>query len=639
MDHSQLNSSYLRERFGFEVNPRVFFPAASIIFLVLIFALIFHDNLEESMKSVQSWVADVGGWFFTMTMNLVLFFCVLLTFSPYGKIRLGGPDAKPEFSYWAWLAMLFSAGMGIGLVFYGVAEPISHFANPPVGEGGTPESARLAMRATYFHWGVHPWGIYALVGLSLAFFAYNRGLPLTLRSIFYPLLGKKIYGPLGDIVDIVAIVATLFGIATSLGTGVEQMVTGLDHLLGVGKSNTVMFILITFVTGAATLSVVMGLDGGIRRVSEGNLYLASGLLILVLILGPTIFLLQSFFQNLGAYIQNFAGTSGWSAAYEGSDQVSGWLKGWTILYWGWWISWAPFVGMFIAQVSRGRTIREFLVGVLFAPTLITFFWMSTFGNTAIYEELYGTGGISEIVSEDLSMALFALLEKYPISQITSGMAIIVLVLFFVTSSDSGSLVIDVISAGGHPDPPVIQRIFWAVLEGTIAAILLAGGGLIALQTAVVSTGLPFAAITLLMAVGLYKGLKEGKEEEIEVGLKADRVKQRPGTIETLTAPQYGRSWVVLIWDAPVDGGPVAAYRIRRRHEREDDWTDLAVTVEETAALTHKESRGTWEYQVVPMNRAGEGTSSPVVRVDYDSVSHRSTDRLPRQISSPNAKTT
>lgn len=488
----------------FDVHPIVFPVSASIIIVGVLLTVLFDAVLDGVFGLIQNTISNNAGWFFVMTVNIVLIFVVALLFTKYGDIRLGGHDAKPEFSNLGWLAMLFSAGMGIGILFYGVAEPMFHYIASPSATPETTEAAREAMDITFLHWGFHPWSVYCLVGLSLAFFAFNKGLPLSIRSVFYPVFKEKIHGPLGNVVDILATVATLFGVATSLGIGVQQVNAGLDHLLGIGQSPWIQVALIAGITGLATWSVVKGLDAGIKFLSEINLYIAGGLLLFVLLLGPTLFILNGFIENVGNYLQNLPRLATWNETYEGSD----WQNNWTVFYWGWWIAWSPFVGMFIARVSYGRTVKEFIVSVLLVPTLVTFFWMTTFGNTAIFIELFGNGGIAQAVQDNLPVSLFVLLENFPLAVLTSSLAIASIIMFFVTSSDSGSMVIDIITAGGDPDPPIPQRLFWAILEGVVAAILLVGGGLAALQAAAIATGLPFALILLFMCVSLKKGFHE-----------------------------------------------------------------------------------------------------------------------------------
>jgi choline/glycine/proline betaine transport protein len=407
--------------------------------------------------------------------------------------------------------MLFSAGMGIGLLFYGVAEPLFHYANPP--HAGilprTGQSAQDAMGIAYLHWGLHPWAIYAVVGLSLAFFTFNRGLPLSIASAFYPVLGERIYGSIGILVDILATVATLFGVATSLGLGVKQVNAGLNYLFGMAISPEVQVVLIALITVIATASVVSGLDKGIKRLSQLNLTLAGLLAGFVLVVGPTLFILKAFGENLGYYLNYFGLLAFWNETYTATS----WQKSWTVFYWGWWIAWSPFVGMFIARISYGRTIREFILGVLLAPTLVTFLWLTVFGDAALHLEMFGEIALVEAVQANVSTSLFAFLEAFPGALFASALALVVVIVFFVTSSDSGSLVIDIITAGGNTDPPVAQRLFWAILEGVVAAVLLLGGGLVALQTAAITAGFPLAILLLVMLYTLVKGLQAHVAEQ------------------------------------------------------------------------------------------------------------------------------
>ena len=393
------------------------------------------------------------------------------------------------------------------------------------------------MAITFLHWGVHPWAVYAIVGLSLAFFSFNKGMPLSIRTVFYPLLGEKIHGFWGNLVDILATVATLFGVETSLGLGVQQINAGLSHLFGWQQSPTVQLLLIAGITAIATMSVVRGLDAGIRRLSEVNVWLATGLLLFVLMCGPTLFIINGFLENIGSYVQHFPMLATWGETFENTN----WQNSWTLFYWAWWVAWSPFVGMFIARVSKGRTIREFIMGVLCVPAFVTFLWMTVFGNTALWIEMFGGGGIAKAVSEDVAVSLFVLLENFPLASFSSMLGILVVVSFFVTSSDSGSMVIDIITAGGNPDPPVPQRLFWAILQGVVAAVLLLCGGLGGLQSAVVTTGLPFGIVLIVMCVSLKKGLNE------YIGIQTFSVK--PGQkkvqeyeIEGAEAPQviFGR---------------------------------------------------------------------------------------------------
>ena len=403
--------------------------------------------------------------------------------------------------------MLFSAGMGIGLVFYSVAEPMFHYLAPPGMEGESLEAAKESMKVTFFHWGFHAWAIYIIVGMSLAYFAYRRGLPLTIRSAFYPLLGDRIHGPIGNIIDILAIFGTMFGVATSLGLGVMQVNAGLNYLFGIEIATTVQMILITLITLAATISVVLGVDKGIKRLSNFNISIAVILIAFLFILGPTMFILNFLTESTGLYLQSLLEKTFW---IDSLSENEGWLGSWTFFYWGWWIAWSPFVGLFIARVSRGRTIREFIGGVLLVPVAFTFIWLTVFGGTGLHLELFGDGGLSGLAAEEM---LFALLDGFPLATITSLIATVVIITFFVTSSDSGSLVIDMLASGGNPDPPRQQRIFWAVSEGLVAAVLLFSGGLGALQTASLSTGLPFAAVLIIMCFSLYKGLKNEHQQK------------------------------------------------------------------------------------------------------------------------------
>jgi choline/glycine/proline betaine transport protein len=494
--------------FGLEVNGPVFFISSFIIIVSIVLTLIFEKQAEEAFSNIQNAVANNADWFFIMCVNIFLVFLIYLALGPFGKMRIGGLKAKPEFKTLSWFAMLFSAGMGIGLLFFSVGEPIMHFNTPPTAEAGTAAAAKEAMNFTFLHWGFHAWGVYALVGLALSYFTYTRGLPLTIRSIFYPFLGDKIYGKIGDAIDIFAVLATLFGLATSLGFGVQQIASGLDHVFNVPSGITTQVILIAGITLVATISVVLGVDKGVKILSEWNMRVALVLLVLALILGPTIFIFRSFVENTGSYLFNFIEISSWSETFTGGS----WQNDWTVFYWGWWIGWSPFVGMFIARISKGRTIREFILGVLLVPSLVTFFWMSAFGSVAIQDAMGGDMSIVDAVNDDIATALFVFFEDYPLSMVINVVAVILIAGFFITSSDSGSLVIDSLTSGGKIDAPKGQRIFWAVTEGTVAAVLLIGGGLQALQTATIVTGLPFAFILLIMCYSLYKGLKEDHVE-------------------------------------------------------------------------------------------------------------------------------
>jgi len=487
-----------------KINPPVFFGAAGLIVLFVVFTIIWPERTGAIFGSVQNWIVHSAGWFYVLAVATFLIFVVFLAISDFGRIKLGPDHSEPDYSYGSWFAMLFSAGMGIGLMFFGVAEPVMHYMKPPVGDPETVQAAREAMKITFFHWGVHAWGIYAVVAISLAYFAYRHNLPLTIRSAFYPLIGDRINGPVGHAVDIFAILGTMFGVATSLGFGAMQVNAGITYLIGAPNNVYVQILLIAVITGIATISVVLGLDGGIRRLSQLNMFLAAGLLIFVLIVGPTVYLLQTLTQNIGAYASDLVNKTFNLYAY----QPSGWIGGWTLFYWGWWIAWAPFVGMFIARVSRGRTIREFVTGVLLLPAGFTFMWMTFFGNTALHMIMVqGATDLGNAVAADTTMALFNFFEHLPFSAILSFLATILIVTFFVTSSDSGSLVIDMLASGGEDDTPVWQRIFWATSEGLVAVALLLAGGLGALQTAAIASALPFTIIMLLMCWGLVRALR------------------------------------------------------------------------------------------------------------------------------------
>ncbi len=493
---------------GSNINPPVFFGSAALILGAVFLGSVFTEEAQIVLPAVLTGISRNFGWFYVLSVAVFLVFAIYLAASRMGSIRLGPDDSRPDYSAVSWFAMLFSAGMGIGLLFFGVAEPITHYATPPTGEGGTPAAAREAMVTTFFHWGIHAWAIYIVMGLSLAYFSFRRGLPLTVRSALYPLLGDRIYGPIGHLVDITAVLGTMFGVATSLGIGVMQVNAGLSFLLDVPVNVFVQVLLIAAITGAATLSVVSGLDSGVKRLSELNIVFAALLMLFVLIAGPTGFLFNAFAQNIGGYLASVTDQTFRLYAYEPNS----WINDWTLFYWGWWISWSPFVGMFIARISRGRTIREFILGVMFVPTGVTFVWLTVFGNTALFAQLNGVVDLADIINAqgNLPVALFAMLETLPWSTISASIAVILVITFFVTSSDSGSLVIDMITSGGNPEPPVWQRVFWAVTEGAVAAVLLVVGGragLDALRAASIATALPFTLVLLFICWGLYRGLR------------------------------------------------------------------------------------------------------------------------------------
>ncbi|MGM0656343.1 MAG: BCCT family transporter, partial [Thermodesulfobacteriota bacterium] len=427
--------------FGFDLHPQVSLVAGGLVVLFIVLTVIFREQSAFFFQTLLDGIGNTFGWLYILAANFFVLVIVLIAASDYGKIRIGGPDALPEFSTFSWYAMLISAGMGIGLMFWSVAEPVFHYMTPsPMFDvpAQTAQSAQVALGLTYYHWGIHPWGIYALVGLSLAFFAYNRGLPLTIRSVFYPLLGEKIYGFWGNIIDILSVLATLFGLATSLGLGVKQVSAGLNYLFGFPDSTGYAVLLIAVITFFAVLSIATGLDKGVKMLSMANLYTAGAFMLFLLVVGPTVYILKVFTQNIGFYIQNLPQLSFWVESFYGAEGSS-WQNPWTIFYWGWWISWSPFVGMFIARISKGRTVREFVLGVILFPTLLSFLWMSSFGGSALWLELTKATDIATAVKADVSTALFVMLEQFPLTGITSFIGIMLVTIFFITSSDSGSL--------------------------------------------------------------------------------------------------------------------------------------------------------------------------------------------------------
>ncbi|MFW5991212.1 MAG: BCCT family transporter [Candidatus Nanoarchaeia archaeon] len=486
-----------------QINPPVFFGAAFLIITFVLLAVTFTQEFEDVINTVNDGINEYFGWFLIVCVSIFLIYVLILMTGKYGNLRLSSDDSKPKYSFFAWLAMLFSAGMGIGLLFYGVAEPMLHYAEPPMGDAKTVQAAEMAMAFSFLHWGLHAWATYIVMGLAIAYFSYRKGYPLSIRYVFYPIFGNKIYGTVGHLIEIMAVLGTLFGVATSLGLGAMQVNRGLSFLWGIDYSVVVQIILITIITFMAMISVVTGVNRGIKWLSVFNISMGAILLLFVIAFGPTVFIFKSFFQNTGHFLQNFINLSLWNEAFNGN----GWQNSWTIFYWSWWIAWSPYVGMFIARISKGRTIREFIVGVLFVPTIFSFLWLTAFGSAGIHQHMEGNTAVLEAVQEDVTTALFKFLEPFPFTLLVSFLATVVIITFFVTSSDSGSFVIDLITSGGSPDPPVIQRIFWSILEGVVAAVLLVGGGLMALQTAAISMGLPFAVILLLLCYSLHKSLK------------------------------------------------------------------------------------------------------------------------------------
>ncbi|WP_420880337.1 BCCT family transporter, partial [Rhodococcus sp. (in: high G+C Gram-positive bacteria)] len=488
----------------------VFVPASLVIFAMIAFAVVYSGTASDAFGSLNTAITDGVGWWYVLAATGFVLFALYCGLSRIGNIRLGDDDEKPEFGMLSWFAMLFSAGMGIGLVFYGVAEPLSHYVDPPEAgrvPGSTDAAANQAMELTLFHWGLHAWAIYVVVGLGLAYMTYRKGRPLSIRWLLEPLLGRKrVEGPIGHAIDAIAIVGTLFGVATSLGFGVQQISAGLEYLGWVDPDNWFVVGLIVIVTGLATFSVVTGVTKGLRWLSNINMVLAAGLALFVLLLGPTLFLLQSWVQNLGGYTQAFPKMMLRTSPFADD----GWAGTWTIFYWGWWMSWAPFVGMFIARISRGRTVREFVFGVLLAPTLIGSLWFTVFGDSGILRQRNDGDMLAADGSVDTNTTLFHLLDGLPLGTITSVLAIAVVVFFFVTSADSGSLVIDILATGGDLETPKVTRVYWSVLEGVAAAVLLLVGGagsLTALQTASIATAVPFSIVMVLACVSMLKAFR------------------------------------------------------------------------------------------------------------------------------------
>ncbi len=482
----------------------VFIPAVIVIFLLVVGTISDPKLMGEVFSATLTYITNDFGWFYMLAVALFLIFIVSIALSGWGDIKLGPNHSEPEYSFSSWFAMLFSAGYGIALLFFGVAEPILHYAEPPTVEAQTVEAAKQAMQIAYFHWGFHIWAIYGLVGLSLAYFAFRHGLPLSMRSTLYPLIGEKIHGPAGHTVDTFAILGTLFGIATTLGLSVSQINAGLNYLWpSIEVSITTQIITIVIITGLALFSVLAGMDKGVKRLSLLNIYLAIALMTFVFVVGPTIFILNTFLENTGSYLSNIVERTFSLQAYVSND----WIGNWTLFIFGWTIAWAPFVGLFIAKISKGRTIRQFVVGVMLVPTVFTFLWFSVFGDTALHMVMIqGYDSLITEVQNDKAIALFKLFERLPLTDVLSFIAVFLIITFFVTSSDSGSLVIDSLASGGVIHTPVWQRSFWVILEGLVASVLLVAGGLGALQTASIVSALPFAIIMIIAAIGMWRAL-------------------------------------------------------------------------------------------------------------------------------------
>ncbi len=515
-------------KFGLNLNPVVSFASGIILLILSVYALLNLDQANMIMQILNDFIVTRFDWLFIMSSNFFVIVCLFLALSKLGNVKIGGVDSEPEFSDFSWYSMLISAGMGIGLMFWAVGEPLTHFIeSTPIFDGADP--AVSAMASTFFHWGLHPWGVYALLGLGLAYFAFNRKLPLSLRSVFYPFFKDRIYGTLGDVIDIFAVLSTMFGLATSLGLGTQQINSGLDYILGIGYNVNIQVGLIILITLFATISVMAGIHKGVRFLSELNIRLAFVFMVLIFLLGPTVYILRLFANSLGFYFSNIIQY----AAFVSLGDVSAWQGDWTIFYLAWWISWSPFVGMFIARISRGRTIREFILGVLIVPSLLSFFWLTVFGGTSIMIDSQYDGALFATVQDNYPVALFEMVDllNMPFLAVILRVGLFILITalvasYFITSSDSGSLVVDKLTSGGVISTPRHQRLFWAVLEGLLAATLLLIGGekaLFALQTAVISAGLPLAVILVIMSFSLVKAIQDTQKKQSDI-LHARRFK-------------------------------------------------------------------------------------------------------------------
>lgn len=502
-----------------KLNTGVFASASVVIFLLVGVTVLFPEYMEALFGELQQTLINTAGWFYVLSVAGILVAVVYLCVSRHGHIKLGPDHAEADYSQLSWLAMLFSAGMGIGLMFFGVAEPVMHYVAPPTADPYSVEATREALKMTFFHWGLHGWAIYAVVALILAYFSFRHNLPLTLRSAFHPLIGDKIHTWRGDIIDTFAVISTVFGVTTSLGFGVMQINSGLNYLFDIEVAQSVQLMIIVFIIALALISVCSGLDKGIKRLSQLNMLMAVGLLLFVLIAGPSIFLLQALVQNTGAYLSDIVHNTFNLFAYQKTD----WLGGWTIFYWAWWLAWSPFVGMFIARISRGRTIREFLIGVLFIPSGFTFAWMTFFGNSAIdLIHVQGVTQLADTVATDSSLALFAFLESLPFSQIVSFIGLIMVIIFFVTSCDSGAMVVDMLSSYGENNTPLWQRFYWTLGIGVVATVLLLNGGLSALQTMSIVSALPFTVVLIVAIYGMFTALRieSTKQQSMNVAMQS-----------------------------------------------------------------------------------------------------------------------
>ncbi|GGI09429.1 BCCT family transporter [Egicoccus halophilus] len=493
----------LRRLLGDAANLPVFVTSAVLVVALAVFGVVAPDAADRVFGGVQGFIVDELGWFYSLVASCFLVFVLWTAFGRYGNVRLGPDDARPDYGYVTWFAMLFSAGMGIGVLFWSVAEPLNHFATPPYGDAETPAAAQRAVNLTFLHWGLHGWAIYAVVGLVLAYVVFRRGLPMAMRSTLQPLLGDRVYGPAGHAIDVFAILGTMFGVATTLGIGAQQGAAGLAHLFDLEATLNVQLWIIALATAAALVSVISGLDRGIKRLSQTAFVLGLVVLAYVLLLGPTGYALTATVESIGRYVQTLPETALRGTAYADPD----WMADWTLFYWGWWLAWSPFVGIFIARVSRGRTIREFVLGVLFVPTLVIFLWYGVFGHLALQRVLAGDERLLDTAIDNLPAAIFVFFEAFPLSTVVSLVGLVVIAVYFVTSSDSASFVIDMLASGGDLDPPRRTRVFWAVAEGLVGAMLLVAGGLQAMRTFQITTGLPLALLLIGMCVAMTRALR------------------------------------------------------------------------------------------------------------------------------------
>lgn len=506
-----MNSQKLESGIFANTNPVMSVGSAIIIIAFVLFTIIDPEYANGVYETAKGFIATDLAWYYVILMSFFLLLSVYTAFSRFGRIKLGHDNDKPDYSFFSWFSMLFGAGIGIGILFWSIAEPIYHFqSNPFIAEGQaqTVEAAQIAMRVSIFHWGLHGWALFAITGMALAYFSYRKGLPLSIRSGLYPVFGEKIYGPIGHMADLLAVFGTVFGIATSLGLGAQQMNAGINYLFGVDISSTNQVVIIAVISVLATLSALSGLDKGVKKLSELNMRLTALMLTFFIVLGPTAYLLGAFATNLGDYVTNAVELGFW----VDPDPKSQWQGWWTVFYWGWWIAWAPFVGMFIARISKGRTVKEFILGVLIAPTLLATFWITAFGNTAIFIELFGSGGVTEAVNKDITTALFVTMELMDLGTTVATIGAIIctvmLVTYFITSADSATLVIcTLVSMGEQKSPPKL-RIFWGLLIGAVAGVLLIAGGLKALQTASIVAALPYSIVLAITTWGLYKSFRD-----------------------------------------------------------------------------------------------------------------------------------